>query len=115
MSALLPPTTIFIAKQELKKQFQTKKFFMQQQSIEKKVTSVARVAIGSRVSVSLQSGEIRKFKIVDNAEGGVPQEGTISKNSPLGRALIDRATGEKVIYMVGEKLLTAEVTGVEAV
>jgi transcription elongation GreA/GreB family factor len=86
---------------------------MQSQSFNQKASSVGRVVVGSQVQISLRGGEIRNFKIVDSSNSGMPEQGTISKDSPLGRALLARAVGEKAIYMVGEKLMSAEILSVQ--
>ena len=67
-----------------------------------------RAGIGSTVSVRFQNQQPRTFTILAGTEGA-PDKGTISQNSPLARALTGRATGDTVVYLVGDKLITVEI------
>jgi transcription elongation factor GreA len=60
--------------------------------------STDHVQIGSTVSVQSQDGE-ETFMIVGSAEAK-PTEGRISNESPVGRALLGRKKGEKVVVRV---------------
>ena len=61
-------------------------------------TSTEHVQIGSTVVVESQDGK-EKFQIVGSAEAR-PAEGRISNESPVGRALLGRKTGETVVVRV---------------
>ena len=67
-----------------------------------------RAGIGSTVSLRFQDQPIRTFTILSGTAGS-PEKGTISQDSPLARAVTGRAAGDKVVYMVGDKLITAEI------
>src|SRR6187200_458933 len=60
--------------------------------------STDHVQIGSTVSVESEDGK-ETFTIVGSAEAK-PAEGRISNESPVGRALLGRKKGEKVIVKV---------------
>lgn len=53
------------------------------------------INFGSSVTVSIDSGEKRNYKVVGTAEAA-PLEGKISLESPVGRALMGRKVGEEV-------------------
>jgi len=61
-------------------------------------TSKEHVQIGSTVVVESPDGK-EKFQIVGSAEAR-PAEGRISNESPVGRALLGRKTGETVLVRV---------------
>jgi transcription elongation factor GreA len=61
-------------------------------------TSTEHVQIGSTVTVESPDGK-EKFTIVGSAEAR-PAEGRISNESPVGRALLGRKTGETVVVRV---------------
>lgn len=52
------------------------------------------VEVGSTVHVELETGE-QKFQIVGSTEAN-PEEGKISNESPIGKALLGRKPGEEV-------------------
>lgn len=54
------------------------------------------VSLGSKVTVAEERGDAEVFNIVGKAEAD-PGKGRISNESPLGRALMGRRKGEKVI------------------
>lgn len=54
----------------------------------------AVVQVGSTVHVELETGE-QKFQIVGSTEAS-PDEGKISNESPIGKALLGRKAGEEV-------------------
>jgi transcription elongation factor GreA len=60
--------------------------------------STDHVQIGSTVSVESGDGK-ETFTIVGSAEAS-PREGRISNESPVGRALLGRKKGEKVVVRV---------------
>ncbi len=60
--------------------------------------STDHVQIGSTVTVTGEDGE-ESFMIVGSAEAK-PAEGRISNESPVGRALLGRKKGEKVVVKV---------------
>jgi transcription elongation factor GreA len=53
------------------------------------------VTLGSRVQVRSADGEIDTYTIVGTAEAD-PRRGRISNESPIGRALIGKRTGDRV-------------------
>ena len=53
------------------------------------------VELGDKVLIRNQDGKIEQFIIVGSAEAN-PVEGKISDESPVGRALLGRKTGDKV-------------------
>jgi transcription elongation factor GreA len=61
-------------------------------------TSTDHVQIGSTVTVNID-GESEKFMIVGSAEAK-PAEHRISNESPVGRALLGRKKGDKVVVKV---------------
>lgn len=73
-------------------------------AIETPTTPYAAAAIGARVKVRLASGAVRAFLLV--FDHGNPEVGTISSNSPLGKALLNRCAGETASYRVGSNVFT---------
>ncbi len=61
-------------------------------------TSTDHVQIGSTVKVTGEDGE-ETFMIVGSAEAK-PSDGRISNESPVGRALLGRKKGDKVVVQV---------------
>ncbi|MBM4401438.1 MAG: transcription elongation factor GreA [Crenarchaeota archaeon] len=53
------------------------------------------VELGDKVLIQNQDGKIEQFTIVGSAEAN-PVEGKISNESPVGRALLGKKTGDKV-------------------
>lgn len=53
------------------------------------------VELGDKVLIQNQDGKIEQFIIVGSAEAN-PVEGKISNESPVGRALLGKKTGDKV-------------------
>lgn len=72
--------------------------------------STDHVQIGSTVSVSSGDGEER-FTIVGSTEAK-PAEGRISNESPVGRALLGRKKGEKVVVRVPAGDFTYKIVGI---
>lgn len=66
---------------------------LQNAEIIKKPTGSKKVSLGSTVEV--KNGDIKKFTVVGTVEAN-PLEGKISDQSPIGKALIGRALGDKV-------------------
>lgn len=56
---------------------------------------IQAVALGSWVTVAEGSGEEERYQIVGWAEAD-PQEGRISNESPLGKALLGRGVGDEI-------------------
>ncbi|MBM3140481.1 MAG: transcription elongation factor GreA [Chloroflexi bacterium] len=54
------------------------------------------VRVGSTVTLKTKDGKSRKFQLVGPAEAN-PSEGRISHESPVGRALLGKKRGEKVV------------------
>ena len=53
------------------------------------------VELGDKVLIQNQDGKIEQFTIVGSTEAN-PTDGTISNESPVGRALLGRKAGDKV-------------------
>jgi transcription elongation factor GreA len=64
------------------------------------------VRVGSVVHVKDESGKSTKYTIVGSAEAS-PTEMKLSNESPVGKALIGRKTGEEVVFTTpkGERRL----------
>jgi len=54
-----------------------------------------RVRLGSTVTVATQDGLEQQYTIVGSAEAA-PNQGRISNESPVGRALLDKRVGDEV-------------------
>jgi len=54
------------------------------------------VRVGSSVTLKTKDGKSRKFQVVGPAEAN-PTEGRISHESPVGRALLGKKRGDKVV------------------
>jgi transcription elongation factor GreA len=54
------------------------------------------VALGATVTLAEPSGQINEFMIVDSLEAN-PNEGKISAESPVGKAILGKKIGEEVI------------------
>jgi transcription elongation factor GreA len=72
--------------------------------------STDHVQIGSTVSVESQDGA-ETFTIVGSAEAK-PTEGRISNESPVGRALLGKKKGEKVVVRVPAGDFTYKIVGI---
>ena len=72
--------------------------------------STDHVQIGSTVAVDSPDGQER-FTIVGSAEAK-PSEGRISNESPVGRALLGKKKGEKVIVRVPAGDITYKIMGI---
>lgn len=70
--------------------------------------SEQRVEIGSTVRVILESGAPVSFTIVHPLRTD-PGRGIISCDSPLGKALLGKRTGDKVTYTVDNRILQADI------
>ena len=69
------------------------------------------VEIGSTVEVG-RNGTTQKFKIVGSSETR-PEQGLISNESPIGKALLGKKMGDKVIVKVPSGDMTYEILKVE--
>jgi transcription elongation factor GreA len=69
------------------------------------------VSLGSTVHLELEDGT-QKFTIVGSTEAN-PDEGKISDESPIGRALIGKKPGQEVNINVPSGTLTYKITHVE--
>ncbi len=76
------------------------------QQIQQKNTT--RVEINSRVLVRFQSGETMLCTIVQSDRTD-PASGTISCDSPLGKALLGKSKGERASYAVGDHILQVDI------
>jgi transcription elongation factor GreA len=72
--------------------------------------STDHVQIGSTVSVESETGK-ETFTIVGSAEAK-PAEGRISNESPVGRSLLGRKKGEKVVVKVPAGDFTYKITSI---
>ncbi len=72
--------------------------------------STDHVGIGSKVTVKID-GETETFTIVGSAEAK-PTDGRISNESPVGRALLGRKRGDKVVVKVPAGDFTYTITDI---
>lgn len=72
------------------------------------LTTNGIVAIGTTVLVQINSGAELPFTIVFSGKGD-PDNGTVSCDAPLGKALLGHIAGEKISYKVMDKIMTVEV------
>ncbi len=70
------------------------------------------VQVGSKVTIEETGYPPESFRIVGPAESN-PAQGKISYLSPLGRALIDRKTGDEVKVSSPDGSFTVKILGVE--
>lgn len=68
------------------------------------------VGLGSRVHVELEEGE-QKYVIVGSTEAN-PDEGKISDQSPIGRALLGKKAGDEVSVEVPSGTITYKIKNV---
>ncbi|MEI7819067.1 MAG: transcription elongation factor GreA [bacterium] len=66
------------------------------------------VAVGSTVHVELEDGE-QKFQIVGSTEAD-PEQGMISNESPIGRALIGKKPGDEISVEVPAGTIIYKIT-----
>ncbi|PIU57525.1 MAG: transcription elongation factor GreA [Chloroflexi bacterium CG07_land_8_20_14_0_80_51_10] len=71
----------------------------------------AYVRFGSKVTITNQDGEERKYTIVGRAESN-PNEGKISNESPVGKALLGKHVGEEVEIEVPKGLVKLKVLAI---
>jgi transcription elongation factor GreA len=66
------------------------------------------ISLGSRVRIHIDGGKM-EYQIVGSNEAS-PQEGKISNESPIGRALLGKQKGEKLVIVTpaGEQDVTIE-------
>ncbi len=69
------------------------------------------VGLGSTVHLELEDGQ-QKYTIVGSTEAN-PDEGKISDESPIGKALIGKKPGDEVHVQVPSGVLTYKITRVE--
>lgn len=77
----------------------------------KKTANVDAVALGSAITIKRGDKKI-KITIVGKAEAA-PEEGKISNESPMGKALLGKKIGEKVAITTPAGVITYEVCGLE--
>lgn len=70
------------------------------------------VKLGAKVRVINQNGDNEEFTIVGSAEAN-PSMGTISNESPVGKALLGRRVGEEVQVLVPAGVLRFTVVAIE--
>ncbi len=80
-------------------------------SVIKAAKSTGTVALGSVVHLELEEG-VQKYTIVGSTEAN-PEEGKISNESPIGRALIGKKPGEEVHVEVPTGTMTYKIKHVE--
>lgn len=69
------------------------------------------VSLGSVVHVELEDG-VQRYTIVGSTEAN-PEEGKISNESPIGRALLGKKPGESVDVTVPSGTMTYKITKIE--
>ena len=71
------------------------------------------VGIGCIVSLKfIKNNSTRVFEITDSEQRVAPEKGIISHESPLGKAIIGKAEGEKVSYTVNDRTLPVEIISI---
>lgn len=80
-------------------------------SLIEQVKGSSTVALGSTVHLELEDG-IQRYTIVGSTEAN-PEEGKISNESPIGRALMGRKPGEEIEVQVPSGMLKYKITKVE--
>lgn len=69
------------------------------------------VSLGSTVTLEL-NGEKKKYQILGSAETN-PSRGTISQNSPLGKALLGKKTGQQAEVQLPNKTTVYKIIKIE--
>ena len=77
--------------------------------IEKSRSSL--IKFGSRVTVQNEDGEKKEYLIVGKAESD-PREGKISNESPVGKALLGKRTGDTVEVQAPKGLIKLKIVSV---
>lgn len=77
------------------------------------MSEASTVSVGSRVLIHFPDGREQQIEIIENAQAVAPEEGRISKDSPLGRALLGLGGGEQATYVVAGRSFTVLVLQVE--
>jgi transcription elongation factor GreA len=75
------------------------------------VSSKGSVALGSTVHVELKNGK-QRYVIVGSTEAN-PDEGKISDESPIGKALMGKKPGDEVQIVVPSGVMTYKISAVE--
>ncbi len=75
-------------------------------------TDKSRVSIGSTVTAVDEEGEEETYMIVSPVEAS-PPNGRISHESPVGRALLNRAVGDDVLIELPAGTRTLRVTSIQ--
>lgn len=70
-----------------------------------------KVDLGSTVHLEVENG-VQKYTIVGSTEAS-PEEGKISNESPIGKALIGRAKGEEVEITVPSGTITYRIADIQ--
>ena len=70
------------------------------------------VQVGSTVVVSAADGEVQTYVIVQPADA-VPREGKVSSGSPVGRALLGRRVGDRVVIPAPGGSFSVQIDAVE--
>jgi len=70
-----------------------------------------QVALGSTVTVSEDGGEPETYHLVGSAEAD-PRQGRISNESPLGRALLGKRVGDKVMISAPAGTLSFQIISI---
>lgn len=79
--------------------------------IQAKKGNAGTVDLGSTVHLELEDG-VQKYVIVGSTEAN-PEEGKISNESPIGKALIGRKPGDEIEIEVPSGMLKYKITKVE--
>ncbi len=66
----------------------------------------------SKVKIKFSDGRIKEFKLTTIPSEVNPENGCISIDSPLGKALLGNQKGNKVCYMVNGKKFEIEILDV---
>ena len=80
--------------------------------IHRETNSPHIVELGDRVTLRNQHGKLEVYYIVGSAEAN-PNEGRISNESPVGRALLGKGVGDEVELQVPAGVLKLTITKIE--
>lgn len=71
----------------------------------------SKAKLGSKIRIQIR-GELKDFKLVDQSLVN-PDEGQISLNSPVGKALLGHKSGERIIIKTPQNILEAQICEIQ--
>ncbi|MDQ3876728.1 MAG: GreA/GreB family elongation factor [Actinomycetota bacterium] len=72
---------------------------------------VDAIEVGDLVTIRSEAGEIESYVVVDEGVGGRARTGWVSVRSPLGAALLGRATGDRIGVLSPQGLRSYVIVG----